>query len=317
MRERWPRFRPEISLTHEAVAHLVRLALPGIDVVDYRSVGGGLANTNLKVDLAQAPWAVLLRLYQRDPRQAAKEARLESILRAHGVPTARFYGMIEADVTTGLTCAIMEWVSGKRLDMCGPGDEEAALGAAVGRVLAMVHHIDVGPAGFLSPDRRPFEAVTLGRDSLLAYLHRCLIDGPGQARLGATQSRALMAYVQRYGDQLDAWGGATGLVHGDCNASNFIVRDGRVVALLDWEFAFSGAPAFDFGNLLRPPLGDRPGFVDAVGEGYRAACGVLPEAWRWLAKLADLYAWADFLGRPVIAAPLVADACRMVAETIA
>jgi aminoglycoside phosphotransferase (APT) family kinase protein len=286
-------------------------------VLGVAAVGGGLANTNLRIDVAGSPARVLLRLYQRDPTQAAKEARLDGILRANGAPTARFYRMIEADDETGLTYAVLEWVPGPRLDQCAGGVQDAARGAAVGRVLAAVHQTRVGAAGFLTQDRRPPEAIMLGRAPLLDYLRRCLVDGPGAARLGTERTAALFDFVSRHGDRLEAWNFEPGLVHGDCNASNFIMApEGAVAALLDWEFAFSGAPAFDFGNLLRPPLGNNALFVTALGHGYREAGGILPKHWRWLARLADLYAWADFLGRPVIAAPLIDDACQMIAETL-
>ncbi len=318
MRERWPRFRPELSLSDEAVAHLLHRALPGAVVLGHAPVGGGLANTNLRVALAGRPARVLLRLYQRDPAQAPKEAWLDTVLQSHGVPTARFHRLIEADPVTGLTASVLDWVDGTRLDQWAPGPDDRALGLAVGRVLARVHFTPVGPPGFLTPDRRPIAAITLSRVGLSAYLHHFLITGPGAARLGATRTVALLAFVERYADGLDAWNTTPGLVHGDCNASNFIMTDGpTVAALLDWEFAFSGAPAFDFGHLLRPPLGARQAFVDGLARGYRKEGGVLPPGWRWLARLTDLYAWVDFLGRPTVAAPLIEDACRMVEETLA
>jgi hypothetical protein len=55
----------------------------------------------------------------------------------------------------------------------------------------------------------------------------------------------------------------------------------HIAAVVDWEFAFSsGSPFIDLGNLLRPPLGDLPGFEEAVADGYRAAGRVLPDDWR-------------------------------------
>jgi len=316
MRERWPRFRPEISLDLEAVQYLVRLVLPGASVSHFASVGGGLANTNLRVVIDVPPGVVLLRLYQRDPAQAAKEARLDGLLQAADVPTARFLGLIEADARTGLTVAVMDWAPGLRLDQLVPGAADAALGRSTGATLAKLHRLAVGPAGFLGPDRRPDVAIALGREAMLAYLRLCLIDGPGEARLGSELTARLFAYVEREGGRLADWPAAPGLVHGDCNASNFVMDDGRVVALLDWEFAFSGSPAFDFGNLMRPPIGSSAVFAAALAAGYREGGGALPPDWRFLARLTDLYAWADFLGRPVIAAPLVDDAVAMVADTV-
>jgi hypothetical protein len=86
--------------------------------------------------------------------------------------------------------------------------------------------------------------------------------------------------------------------------------------VLDREFAFSGSPAFDFGNLLRPPLGTSADFETGVAEAYQAAGGQLPEGWRRIAQVADLYAWADFLSRANPAPARIEDACRMVQATV-
>ncbi len=41
----------------------------------------------------------------------------------------------------------------------------------------------------------------------------------------------------------------------------------EVAALIDWEYAFVGAPGFDFGNLLRPPLAGSAEFFCRLGAG--------------------------------------------------
>jgi aminoglycoside phosphotransferase (APT) family kinase protein len=69
-----------------------------------------------------------------------------------------------------------------------------------------------------------------------------------------------------------------------------------VVAVLDWEFAFSGPPLFDVGNMLRDPR--PPAFAEAFVAGYRDAGGELPPGWRRLARALDLFSLADFLTRP-------------------
>jgi aminoglycoside phosphotransferase (APT) family kinase protein len=90
-----------------------------------------------------------------------------------------------------------------------------------------------------------------------------------------------------------------------------------VAAVLDWEFAFSGSPFFDLGNLLRPPLGDMPGFEQAVHDGYVDAGGVLPTRWRQMSLLQDLLAWADFLNRPNTNAALIRDGRTIIMRTMA
>jgi aminoglycoside phosphotransferase (APT) family kinase protein len=295
------------------VGRLVASALPGARVTAAAPASGGLANTNLRVDLAGAPGRVLLRIYQRDPAEAGKEAALHRLV-AGRVPAPRFLAPPMEDPESGLRFAVLEWMPGRRLEELLPGLDGAGqegLGRDVGRVLAAIHAFRFPAAGFLAPDLSVALRVDGGRAGLVAFLRRCLVDGPGGARLGPAETAAVLAFAEREGHRLEAWEGAPRLVHCDFNGSNLLVADGRVSAVLDWEFAFAGSPAFDFGNLLRPPAGDMAPFVDGLAAGYRAAGGHLPPDWRRLAAIADLYAWADFLARPHADDRLVRDAAAM------
>jgi aminoglycoside phosphotransferase (APT) family kinase protein len=96
--------------------------------------------------------------------------------------------------------------------------------------------------------------------------------------------------------------GARQLVHADYNAKNLLVTAGTggwsVSAVLDWEFACSGSPLADIGNMLRFGEQIPAPFADSFIAGYVAAGGELPARWRELSAALDLYALADFLTRP-------------------
>jgi aminoglycoside phosphotransferase (APT) family kinase protein len=96
--------------------------------------------------------------------------------------------------------------------------------------------------------------------------------------------------------------GARHLVHSDYNGKNLlaVARDGRwsISAVLDWEFAYSGSPLGDIGNMLRFRADQPDGFAGAFIAGYRDAGGPLPPRWREISEALDLYALADFLTRP-------------------
>jgi aminoglycoside/choline kinase family phosphotransferase len=55
--------------------------------------------------------------------------------------------------------------------------------------------------------------------------------------------------------------GVRQLVHADFNPKNILVRGASVAAVLDWEFAFSGTPLFDVGNMLRFAERYPPGYL--------------------------------------------------------
>jgi aminoglycoside phosphotransferase (APT) family kinase protein len=320
MREGWQRGEGELTLDAAEVGRLVSEAIPKASVTAFRPAVGGLSNTNIEVELAQAPFRVLLRLYQRDRAAAQREAALSALVLKRAVPAPRFLHIGDRKVRP---YAVLEWIEGSRLETVAPGLADAdlaALGRSLGQLLASIHGIAFERAGFFDARLAVAEPIDLGLAGLRGLLHRCLVEGAGGARLGSQLTAALLTFVERQGHRLDAWLGRPSLTHADFNGSNILLRRvgaaWEVAAVLDWEFAFSGSPAVDFGNLLRPPLGQRRGFTAALTEGYVGAGGWLPPDWHAIARLADLYAWADFLSRPAAGPALIEDARRMIRETI-
>lgn len=326
MREQWPRATPSHTLSLDEATMLAR-PLPGRPkVAAVTELPGGLANTNLRFDFAGTHVPIVARLYQRDPAQAAKERALHALARARHIPVPRMWFGADDNPVTGAPYALLQWVDGPRLDLAARGATSADLariGAAVGRALASIHHVTFEKVGFLNGALEVSTPIDPGLRGLHAYLRSCLVDGRGGERLGPKLTRALMTFVEAEGALLDTWTGPPALAHGDFGGSNILVRCAGaddawcVAAVLDWEFAFSGSPFFDLGNLLRPPLGERPGFADAVASAYRAAGGRLPERWREMAALVDLTAWAEFLTRPDVPAAVIDSARQRVKATIA
>lgn len=321
-RDGWTRKAAWVELSAAEVAVLMRPALGSIPIVGVQPAAGGLVNTNLRVALAAPPWHVLLRLFRREPQQAVKEAALDRLVGGQ-VPTARFLYFAETNPVKEGPYAVLQWIDGVQLDNAARGADDAALhalGSAVGDALARIHEFRFDRSGFFAPDLSIPAAIDLDRDALLDFMHRCLREGPGGERLGWELTDRLFAFVQRHGHVLEAWLGDPCLTHADYNPSNILLTRGgthvTVAAVLDWEFALSATPAFDFGILLRPPLCDRAAFVSGLARGYERAGGILPRDWLFIARLADLFAWADLLGQRSEDAALAADARHVITATI-
>jgi aminoglycoside phosphotransferase (APT) family kinase protein len=322
VRESWSRPYPAVVLGPDAASPLVR-SLPGRpQVLRVTELSGGLANTNLRLDLDGHP-PVVLRLFQRDPTQATKERAIHALAAQRRLPAPRLLGSGD-DPATGLPFALLEWIDGQRLDEAARGLDDAALlplARSVGAALAAIHAVTFDRSGFLDGSLTVAEPVDAGGAGLIGFLRHVLLDGPGGGLLGRDLSDRLIAFAEREAGLLDRWPGPPCLTHSDFGGTNILVRQGpegwAVAAVLDWEFAFAGNPFFDFGNLLRPPLGTRPGFADAVAAGYRAAGGDLPPEWRRMAALADLFSWAEFLTRPAVSDAVVATARQRISDTMA
>ncbi len=321
MKEHWPRQVPAVALDSAAVAQLVLPLFPGDTVRGFALVGGGLTNTNYKVRLARREAPLLLRLYQRGVAPAEKERAIDALI-APRVPVLHFFGLGEANPITGHPYAVLDWIEGPDLqhalrDM--DQDRLLAVGAKIGRALAAIHSFTFEIFGFFDADLTVKGPIDFDRQGMLAYLEQSLMRGPGGERLGRDLARSLIAYAATYGDSLAGWLKQPCLVHGDFNASNILIRperDDEIAAIIDWEYALSASPAMDFGNLLRPPFDGNAAFAAALARAYTEAGGYLPKDWRRIARLADIFSFADILSQPHIADVVVHDARRVVAALL-
>ena len=172
MRERWTRTTPVLRVSQEEAAELIAPALGGARISALAPISGGHSNTNIRVGLEAAPHAVVLRLYQRDPMQARKEAAISRLV-AKKVPAPR-YLHLGTRRSNGQTYAVVEWVDGETLLSAAKRANEgelAAMGRSVGGVLAAIHAFTFEEAGFLDGELNitPFPSGMM----LSGYLQTC------------------------------------------------------------------------------------------------------------------------------------------------
>jgi aminoglycoside phosphotransferase (APT) family kinase protein len=322
MKENWPRQVPVVALDAAAVARLVLPLFPGDSIRSFSPVGGGLTNTNYKVTLARRASPLLLRLYQRGVAPAQKEMAIDNLI-APRVPVLHFFHLSDDNPVTGHPYAVLDWIEGPDLQHILPAlSQERLLGFAdkIGKVLAAIHSFTFEIFGFFDASLAVQGPIDFDRAGMLAYLDQTLVHGPGGERLGRPLVDALVAYAEKNGDILKDWLVQPCLVHGDFNAPNILVlpeQGDAIAAVIDWEYALSASPAMDFGNLLRPPFDGNAAFAEAVARAYVEAGGFLPKNWQKIARLADVYSFADFLSRPYVADVVIKDARRVIAKLVA
>lgn len=327
MREQWNRAAAMQELSKSELEKLLQPAFPAAVVQHSEPAKGGLANTNIRIQLTTQRDPVLLRIYDRDPLQARKEHGIYELIKGV-VPSAEVFYFAGNNPITNQPYMIMEWIDGERLEVAArslDGRDAVEMGVAVGEALATVHGIKFELMGFFDDDLNVPEKLDMGSDGLLQFARKCLLEDIGGERLGKELTEKLLKFMTHEGKLLDSWDGQPCLTHSDFGGSNILVRriaenggkeTWKVAAILDWEFAFSGTPFFDFGNLLRKPIGAIDGFEKSVHQGYTAYGGTLPDEWRKMSLITDLTAWLDFLTRPSAGEQLIADARRTIEETM-
>lgn len=146
-----------------------------------------------------------------------------------------------------------------------------------------------GQSGTDDWEHDPVRAAQVGRDlaRILARLHQLEPQHVGYPILGDTPQQALQHFVldwrerwlrnrvhaspiiaagydwllHNIPDQIDR----ISVVHGDIGFHNLLVDDGRITAILDWEFAHIGAPAEDL-SYCKPLIEDVINWDDFMAE---------------------------------------------------
>ncbi len=194
-----------------------------------------------------------------------RENRIVSALHLSGVPVAPTFGYCEDKEVNGAPFYVMGFVEGRVLhDAVAaaelPETERQALGENVADVLATLHNLDPDEVGL----------GTLGRKE--AYLERQLKRWIKQWEASKTHEIPEMeACSKRLAEEMPEQIGAT-IVHGDYRLGNFMVGDGRIRAVLDWELCTLGDPLADVGYLMNSWT--QPGEVE--GDVTPTAVGGFP-----------------------------------------
>jgi aminoglycoside phosphotransferase (APT) family kinase protein len=127
--------------------------------------------------------------------------------------------------------------------------------------------------------------------------------------------RAGLRAVARRAAAVSARAGRIALVHADFNPKNLLVdpATGGVTGVLDWEYAYAGAPLADVGNLLR--FAEDAAFDGTVAAAYAERAPDVPDNWLEVARALDLYSLVDLAAQEAPANPVVAAARELLLAT--
>ena len=304
---RWGRAEPLALLSIAEITRLLDPWLAGRDVIDAELLRGGLSNRNFLLRLSGRPTECVLRVYDRDPSACAKEVAVLGLI-GRDVPVPR---VLYADDgrESGTALAVLSVVEGiplVALRQMGDADELADAVRDTGRVLARL-------AAYPGPPTQP--------ESIVSVVGRLVSAPLFEERIPATTTEAVVRLAEDWQPRLDVAVRHTGLVHGDFNSPNVFVTetdDGwRVSAVLDWEFARDASPFADVGNFLRYHRADRPRYEPHFSRGLVEGGMTLPDNWLMLARLADLPALCELLGRRDVPDAVVAELRLLIDETLA
>ncbi len=174
-----------------------------------------------------------------EPYDASKEYRVLKALEATAVPVPRALWLEDTGDVLGTRFYIMEFVDGEiplPWDESIPNDVRQEMHRQFTDVLATMHGLDWQGLG-LSFLGVPTDAADPGA----LELDRC------REILDRVELRPypLLREILAWLDERRPVSSRLSLIHNDYRMGNFVWRDGKIVALIDWERAFIGDPMVD------------------------------------------------------------------------
>jgi aminoglycoside phosphotransferase (APT) family kinase protein len=230
------------------------LGMPHLVIMDEKLLSGGAVQENwkLRVDVVPAGpgkdpapdehWVLRTDASQRLSLSLDRAAEFQVIEAAfaHAVPVAEPVVRCQDEAVIGRPFLIQRFIVGDasaRGLLRDPAIAETGpkLAAELGAALAKIHAL------------RPV-------DKMLPVLPVPMLE-PARAEVarlraaitGASQTRPALEYILCWLDANAPVTPALALVHGDFRTGNYMVRDGRLAAVLDWEFAHWGDRYEDIG----------------------------------------------------------------------
>jgi aminoglycoside phosphotransferase (APT) family kinase protein len=301
----WKRAEEPVPLDVGLATRFLSTWLAGRRVARVAWMDGGLTNRNYLLELDGPPIRCVLRFYVREAAAAAREIAV--LLRlGPEVPVPRVLFAEQHPEDGHPPFAVLSFVEGVSLLSLRRSGDAAGLAEAchdVGRVLARIGRYS-GPVA----DAETLEAV----------LDRLLQSSTFRDRAGKERADRVARLAGEWTERVGEACCAPTLVHGDFNSANLLVASTpegwRVKGVLDWEFALAGSPYCDIGNFLRYHRADRPRYEPDFSRGLRDEGVDLPPDWLMLARVCDLPALCELLGRPDVPGPVISELLALIDE---
>ncbi|WP_341985422.1 aminoglycoside phosphotransferase family protein [Rossellomorea oryzaecorticis] len=321
MKAGWERSNEYIMPDMYTIQNMLNPFLKGKRIDQVQRLSGGLNNSNIKI-ITNTNEIFVLRIYPKENKSMKIESEIAKLLEGR-VPVPKVLYSDSSCSVFNYPFLLMNWVRGEQLsEMMDRKNEKIIWRAATaaGAALAEVHKMKFHDSGFFDGQLNIKEHVKINANTFIAFIEEILKKGYVIKHIGGKLCSSVLNFSKEHAFLLDDPGEQNSLVHSDFNPLNILVEEEdssiRISAILDWEYAFSGSPLIDIGNMLRYEGVTSIGMLKPFILSYRENGGVLLHEWLQRAKLLDLIALLDLLNKEECGEVRVKDITRLISHTM-
>ena len=322
MKAGWERSNELIIPDVNTVRNSLKPFLKEQRINQIQPLSGGLNNSNIKITTNNGE-SFVLRIYSKNDESMDIERTILNLLKDK-VPVPQVLYFDSSCAAFNYPFLILSWVHGVQLSevIARRNKEEiSSVAGAVGASLAQIHKFKFPDSGFFDDKLNIKEHVKLNAEKFLKYTKESLVNGYTGKHLGFQICAKVLRFSQEHAYLIDNLGEQNSLVHSDFNPLNILVKEKTsgisISAILYWEYAFSGSPLMDIGNMLRYENLTGLVLLHPFISGYQDNGGCLPDKWLQKAKLLDLIALVQLLNKKECGAVRVRDIKRLILNMLA
>ena len=280
-------------------------------VEDIEIFTGGKRTTNYKIRLKESEQKFVLRIYPENDRSCHKEFTLQNTLKNH-LPVPEMYYLNEDKLIIDKPFSIVQFLDGITLDKYLEGNNciSESLAQKIGEILAIIHQKEF--EGLLEENSQHTDGLPL----ILSW-YDYLLNNRAVERLGTRVINKLKKFIQENNELLGRMAQNFVFSHGDFRPANIMVKDGRLIGIIDWEGALSAPDYYDIGQFTRykEHMSDKAKnrFIGGYNQNTRRPVG---KDWEKLSKLMDLVNILVFLDNEEEKPKLFADMKILLEKTL-
>ncbi len=280
-------------------------------VEDIEIFTGGKRTTNYKIRLKESEQKFVLRIYPENDRSCHKEFTLQNTLKNH-LPVPEMYYLNEDKLIIDKPFSIVQFLDGITLDkyLAGNNCISESLAQKIGELLAIIHQKEF--EGLLEENSQHTDGLPL----ILSW-YDYLLNNRAVERLGTRVINKLKKFIQENNELLGRMAQNFVFSHGDFRPANIMVKDGRLIGIIDWEGALSAPDYYDIGQFTRykEHMSDKAKnrFISGYNQNTRRPVG---GDWEKLSKLMDLVNLLVFLDNEEEKPKLFADMKILLEKTL-